>query len=100
MAQHSVTAIIYDKRNRVLSVGQNSYVKTHPLQAKYAQKFNEHKVFLHAEVAAIVKCKDLSRAHRISVFRFNKDGTPANAKPCVICQSAIKAAGIELVDHT
>ena len=27
--KHSLTAIIYDKKDRVLSIGQNSYTKTH-----------------------------------------------------------------------
>jgi len=99
--KQSMTAIIQDKRGRVLSIGQNSYEKTHPLQAMYAKKSgNEHKIFLHAEVAAIVKCKDLSKAHKILVFRYNNQGKPMNAKPCQICEEAIKVAGIRYVEHT
>ena len=65
-----MTAILYDKRGRVLSIGKNSYVKTHPLQARYATQVGEpSKVFLHAEVDAIVKCKNLDKAHKIVVFR-------------------------------
>lgn len=97
----SVTAIIYDKRGRVLSIGQNSYIKTHPLQAEYARSAGEpQKVFLHAEIHAITKCRDLSKAHKISVFRYLEDGSPADAKPCKICQKAVKKAGIEIVEHT
>lgn len=97
----SVSAIIYDKRGRVLSIGQNSYVKTHPLQAEYARKAGEpNKVFLHAEIHAIVKCRDLSKAHKISVFRYREDGAPADAEPCPVCREAIKKAGIKLVEHT
>ena len=36
--KHHVTAIIFDKRGRPLSIGQNSYIKTHPLQLKIAEK--------------------------------------------------------------
>lgn len=97
----SVTAVIYDKRGRVLSIGKNSYKKTHPLQAEYARRAGEpHKVFLHAEIDAIVKCLDLSKAEKIVVFRHTEDGSPANARPCSICQHAIKLAGISITEHT
>ena len=99
--QFSVTAIIYDKRGKVLSVGKNSYVKTHPLQAEHARRAGEpYKVYLHAEVSAIAKCKSLDKAYRISIFRFLEDGSPANARPCPICCSAIKATGIKKIEHT
>lgn len=99
--KHDLTAIIYDKRGRVLSIGKNNYVKTHPVQKKHAEKTGHpHKEFLHAEVAAIIKCKDLSKAYRISIFRFNYDGSPALAKPCPVCMSAIEAAGILNIHHT
>ncbi len=99
--RHALTAVIYDKRGRVLSIGQNNYVKSHPMMAKYAREVGLHKkIFLHAEVQAILRCKDLSKAHRIFVSRFGRTGLPLNAKPCPICQSAIKAAGIQIVEHT
>ena len=99
--KHSLTAVIYDKRGKVLSVGQNSYVKTHPLQAKFAKKVGQpYKQVLHAEVAAIIKCRDLTKAHRISIFRFDKSGRPALARPCEVCQSAIAASGIQVIEHT
>jgi deoxycytidylate deaminase len=99
--QHEITAIIYNKRGRVLSIGKNDYIKTHPLQKKHAvqvgQPYKEH---IHAEVAAIIKCRDLSKAYKIKVFRFSADGNPALAKPCAICCSAIEAAGIKHIEHT
>ena len=100
-AKQNMTAIIYDKRGKVISVGQNSYVKTHPLQAKYAAAAGmPDRQFLHAEIHAIVKCKDLTRAYRIFVSRWDRKGQPALAKPCPVCISAIEAAGIEIVEHT
>lgn len=100
-ARQAITAVIYDRKGNVLSVGQNSYVKSHPLQAKHAAKAgNPLAIYLHAEIHAIVRCRDLSKAHRIFVSRWAKDGQPASAKPCKICMSAIKAAGIEHIEHT
>lgn len=99
--RQQITAVIYDRRGHVLSVGQNSYCKTHPMQAKWAQRTGRpEKVFLHAEIAAIVKCRDLKRAHRIFVSRWDKKGRPMTAKPCPVCESAIKAVGMRFVDHT
>lgn len=101
MTRHVLSAVIYDKRGRVISVGQNSYVKTHPLQAKHAAEVGmPDKQYLHAEIHAIVRCKDLSKAHKIFVSRWDKKGKPALAKPCPVCMSAIEAAGIEVVEHT
>lgn len=99
--RQTLTAIIYDKRGRVLSVGQNSYCKTHPMQAEHAKKLGQpERQYLHAEIHAIVRCKDLSKAHRLFVSRWNRQGEPVLAKPCPVCMSAIRAAGIEIVEHT
>lgn len=101
MTKQNITAIIYDKRGRVLSIGKNSYIKTHPHQAEHANKVGLHyKQFLHAEVHAIVKCRDLSKAYRIFVSREGKNGDLILAKPCPVCMSAINAAGIEIIEHT
>lgn len=97
----NLTAIIYDKKGKVLSIGKNSYHKTHPLQKKHADAVGlPQKVFLHAEIHAIVKCKDLSKAYSIMITRFDKQGNPKNAKPCPVCMSAIKASGIKEIMHT
>lgn len=99
--RYHITAIIYDKRGRVLSIGQNSYIKTHPHMKRVAEKSGyPDKIFIHAEVDAIVKCRDLSRAHRIFVARFDKNKNPMLAKPCECCMTAIREAGIEHIDYT
>jgi tRNA(Arg) A34 adenosine deaminase TadA len=96
-----ITAVITDRKGKVLSVGTNSYIKTHPLQATHAVKVGmPFKIHLHAEVHAITRCKNLERAYKISVFRYNKKGEPVLAKPCAICMSAIVAAGIQHIEHT
>lgn len=96
-----LTAIIYDKRGKVLSIGKNSYCKTHPLQKKHTNDVGlSEKIYLHAEVHAIVKCRDLTKAHKIMITRYDSDGNPKNAKPCPVCVSAIEAAGIKVVYHT
>lgn len=99
--QQQVTAIIYDKRERILSIGQNSYIKSHPVQAKHAKLVGkDHNIYLHAEISAIIRCQDLSKAHKIFVSRYDAYGNPTLAKPCTICMSAISAAKIKVVEHT
>ncbi len=99
--RHNITAIIYDKKGNILSIGKNSYIKTHPLQAKYAaQEGEDYKVFLHAEIHAITRCKDTSKAHKIVVLRFNEAGDPVLAQPCKICKRALHDVGIKNVEHT
>lgn len=99
--KYNVTAIIYDKKGNILSIGYNSYVKTHPLQARYAKEVGEpKKIFLHAEVDAIVKCKSLNKAYKISIFRHNGDGSYGLAKPCKVCMNAIKKTKIAQIEHT
>lgn len=99
--KQKLTAIIYDKRGRVLSIGQNSYIKTHPVQAKFARQVGQpEKQYLHAEIHAIVRCPDISRAYRIFVSRWDRNGKTLLAKPCPVCMSAIKSTGIKVIDYT
>ena len=100
-ARFDITAIIYDKRGKILSIGKNSYVKTHPYQAKCAERVGlPDKQFLHAEIHAIVRCKQLDRAQKIVGMRCDKSGEEKNATPCPVCQSAIEATGIKVIEHT
>lgn len=97
----NITAFAYDKKGRLLSVGRNSYVKTHPLQAKVAKEVGEdYKIYLHAEVAALIKVKDWSKVNKLVVTRYSKKGNPMLAKPCKVCQHIINLAGVETVEHT
>lgn len=100
-SKQSITAIIYDKKGRVLSIGQNSYEKTHPLMLKYGKQVGmPERIFLHAEIAAITRCPDITKAHRMLITRYTKDGCSGLAKPCPICESAIKSTNIKIVDYT
>jgi len=97
----SITATIYDKRGRILSIGNNSYNKSHPVQAAYANKVGRpSKIFLHAEIHAIVKCRRLDKAHRMVVERYDNRGEPKISKPCSVCETAIRESGIKIVEHT
>lgn len=99
--RQNITAIIYDRKGRVLSVGKNSYTKTHPLQAKFAEKSgNPHKIYLHAEIDALVKLRYTDKAYSIHVIRLSGKGQPMNAKPCSCCSLAVQSFGIKKITHT
>ena len=98
--QH-ITALAYDKRGRLLSVGHNSYTKTHRLQAHYAAKVGRPKaIYIHAELSALLKAKARGRVHKLVVLRYGKKGQPLCAKPCAMCQLAIRDFNVKIVEHT
>lgn len=100
-ARQAITASIYDRRGRKISVGRNHYTKSHPFQARLAREAGlHHKIYLHAEIEALLRLRDWSRAHKIVVERYARSGEPALAKPCPICQRAIRMAGIAHIEHT
>lgn len=99
--RYNITAIIRDKRGRILSVGKNQYKKSHPLMASISKMAGEpYKIALHAEVDAIIKCHDISKAASISVYRYDAQGNPKLAKPCLSCERAIKMFNIKNVEWT
>lgn len=99
-ARQQHTAIAYDKRGRVISIGKNSYCRTHPLQAKYASKSgNADKVYIHAEIDALVRAKS-RKIHSIFVSRLDAHGNYVLSKPCASCMLALADFNISIIGHT
>ena len=99
--RQDVTALVYNKRGRLLSIGHNSYIKTHVLQSKYAAKANKPAaIYLHAELAALIKAAKRGKPHKIVVTRIGKGGCFLLAKPCPSCELAIKDFGVKIVEFT
>ena len=96
-----LVAVITDRKGNVLSVGQNSYSKTHPMMKHYAVKVGKpESQYIHAEVAALVRLgREAHKAHNIYVARLDKQGNTAIAKPCEICQSVIDMMNLN-VEYT
>lgn len=98
--KHSLTARCYDRKGNLLSTAVNSYRKTHPLQAYFANRVGHPaKIYLHAEIHAIIKAGD-RQIHRIEIERRGKSGNQLLAKPCAICMEAIHAYGIKEISFT
>ena len=99
--QYRYVSIITDKKDKILSIGVNSYSKTHPLQAKYAKKLNlKNKIYLHSEIYAIVKCRRNITPCKIYIARVDSLGEVKLVKPCPICSQAISDIGISEVYYT
>jgi len=98
--KQQITAICCSKNGNILSTATNSYTKSHPLQKYFAVKVGHpHQIYLHAEIAAILKAGK-KKIHTIYIKRLNGEGKWDMAKPCPICQEAIKAFGIKKVHFT
>lgn len=97
--QH-LTAVVMDKRGRPLSIGRNSYTRTHPLQARAAARVGQpERIYIHAELDAILKCRDIDKAYKIFISRYNKQGQAVNAKPCLACQYILSQTKLKIF-HT
>ena len=99
-SKKKVGAVLLNK-GRPITHGVNKDRKTHPLQAKFAEMVGlEDKIYLHAEISALVKCK--SDADTIVVARLgghNHDELRLS-KPCPICSLALKEAGIRHIYYS
>ena len=97
--QQQIGCVIVDKKGKVISRGHNKPTKSHPTQNVYATKVGRpEKIYLHAEIDAIVKCR--SDPHTIYIGRLLKSGELGISKPCPICELAIIESGIEKIVYT
>jgi len=98
-SKYKFGCVITDKRNHIIASAQNRPAKTHPIQARYAAKARMgHKIYLHAEIAALIACHE--DPCYIYIARVWRDGTIAMAKPCPICELAIIESGIIEIYYT
>lgn len=97
-SKKQVGAVLLNK-GKVLATAVNLEDKTHPVQAKWARRAGlEPKQYLHAEIAALVRCRQ--EADTIVVARVNGQGKLRNARPCPICSLALAEAGISKVHYS
>lgn len=96
--------------NKVVAIGINSLVKSHPLQKKYSK--NIHAIYIHSEISAIsnalkrIPSNDL-RKSTLYVARVKSKSSASKhpdcwglSKPCSGCVRAALAFGIKRVYYT
>lgn len=95
-------AIVTDKYNRVVTIGVNSFQKTHPKQFYYASKLNQQdRIYLHAEIHAITRnVKRSLNFHSIYIVRIGQKGEIKLAAPCDLCRKAIEDVRIKEIYFT
>lgn len=97
--RYYVIAATLDRHNNVIATAENSYVKTHPMQASLAAKVGRPcKGYLHAEIGALVK--SYTKAESIMVVRSTRKGLTKCAKPCDICMMALREAGVRKIYYS
>jgi deoxycytidylate deaminase len=97
ISKRKVGAILL-KRGKIVAAATNLETKSHPEQARYAQKAGKPlNIYLHAEIRALIKC---DCADTILVARVDKKGNVKMAKPCPICQLAIRESKVNNVFYT
>lgn len=97
--KYNIVALAFSKKGKLLSVGHNSYIKTHPLQSYFANKVGDPlRLFVHAELDALIKAKH--DVYKMLVLRLRKDGSLALSKPCKICTLALRHYGVQYVEYT
>jgi len=86
-------------RSKVILTATNLEKKSHPIQARFAERVGlGEKIYLHAEIAALVKCRE--ECDTIVVARVNPQHKLRMAKPCPICDLALKEAGISKIYYS
>lgn len=93
MDNQNIVALAYDKHGHLISVGRNSYKKTHPIQYKYATSANRGQIFLHAEIDALIKAH--FHVHKMVINRIGRTGRLLASQPCSMCLAALMDAGVE-----
>jgi len=94
-----VIAASLDHHNNIISIGENSYQKTHPMQSRLSLKCgNRNREYLHAEIASLVKNRN--KPESIMIVRITSTGLVRIARPCNICNLAIRESGIRYIHFT
>ncbi len=87
------------RKSKLVSTAVNLEQKSHPLQAKLAEKVGlSEKIYLHSEIHALIKAKE--DADTIIVARVNTQDKLRMAKPCPICALALEQSGVKNIYYS
>jgi len=95
-----VIAASLDHHNNIISIGENSYQKTHPMQSRFSLKAGggRNREYLHAEIASLVKNRN--KPESIIVIRLTSTGLVRMARPCNICTLALREAEVKYIYYS
>lgn len=85
--QYKFCCIALNKKGNIIGMSYQKEDKSHPIQYFYAKQTQQpYKIFLHAEIATLIRSKN---PYLLFITRVDKDGNLVTSKPCAICQLAI-----------
>lgn len=97
--RQKLLACALDKKGKVLSIRSNDYQCSHPVQKHFAELVGRpDAIYLHAEISALIAAK--KEVYKMIVVRVDADGSPVLAKPCKICERAMKEYGVKVIEYT
>ena len=100
--KYKMGCVIVNK-HKIISSGFNSETKCHGVQARlnHQQYGMVSPGKIHAEISALLPLRrtDLSKAS-IFIYRENKEGRKALARPCPCCEKYIRQLGIKHIYYT
>ena len=87
------------RRSNIISIGVNAYKKTHPLNLKY--RYHPLKNGTCAELVAVIKGRLTDyTGHDMVVVRIDRNGNPAQSRPCAGCEFLINQLNFRKVWFT
>lgn len=101
--RYNIISTAYDKNGNIVARGKNDYNKSNTWQKELsiACGLDEERIYLHSEVACLIAARNLrKRVHTLKVERYDFEGNPKMAFPCVSCQLAIKLSKVKKVIFT
>ncbi len=99
-SKKKVGAVLMSK-NKVITTATNHDCKSHPLQAKWAERVGlSEKIYLHAEMSAMIKARD--DADKIVVVRLGgfSGHELRQSRPCPICEAYLKHSGVNHIYYS
>lgn len=99
-----IYAVCVDKRGNILASAGNTYTKSHPAQAIYANRSGmSDKCFLHAELLCMLRvAKQKKKPYKLYVARAGRGSNKALcAAPCAVCRLMLETEFPDvIVEHT
>lgn len=95
------------RKKKVIAASCNYDRKSHPVQSWWANKTAElygesfsTKVFIHAEIGALIKAKENADTIVICRVGGHSGRELRNSRPCVICESYIRHSNIQHIHYS
>lgn len=93
-SRYQLGAVVLNKRGHIISTGNNDMTKTHPKHKTWGN-------FVHAELDALLGLNPQDTKNgTVYVYRETRNGELANARPCPICEKAIRLYKIRKICYT